>query len=143
MTKLNGRISIIDSINVRNILSSSILQVGDSDQLRPASWTLAVQREYPTFREGEWNFNDFTFYKEPLPTIDGECPVRVNTHNEVPVIKVGTVDILGIAASSMLHVGSTHNIDSTARVKHFREFFYPLTEEESAYFGFEDTSPEP
>lgn len=125
---MSERLSIVDEANIKNVVSSSNVQIGDSVNLRPSVMALAVQKEFPIFREGELDFANFDIFRRPFPQFIDECPVRMNVTNEVPVIKVGSVNILGIAGSSTLHIGSTHNIDSKARVKHFRQFLYPLRE---------------
>lgn len=119
------RLSIVDTINIKSDASSSVIQVGDSVTLSPRSKALAAQKQYPLYQGSEGSFAPFHAFSQEIPKVQPRCNVNMTTHNEVPVIKVNSVHILGVAASSMLHVGSTQYIDSESRVQHFRHFFFP------------------
>ncbi|HET7616706.1 MAG TPA: spore germination protein GerPE [Bacillales bacterium] len=133
------RLSIIDHMNVRTVGSSANLQIGDSVKVTPNTRALAVQREYPVFANREFDFRDFDLFIEALPSWPDDCIVHKSVVDKVPVIKVGSVDILGMAASSVVHIGSTRHVESHSRVKHIRQYFYPLTEEQIAFFTEEDS----
>ena len=128
-----SRSSLVDWIRVASVDLSATVQVGDSNQVTPESTVYAVQREYPIFNSNEADdLTKFPIYSQeiPLPTIT-EC-IEGITIQENPVIKVGGIDILGVAASSVLHIGSTRTIRSESRVKNIREFFNePNTESDN------------
>ncbi|HEU5138712.1 MAG TPA: spore germination protein GerPE [Bacillales bacterium] len=123
------RLSLVDTVEVNSSVSSSVIQVGDSVKLTPRSKALAVQKEYPIYRSDEGDYTAFDVYAQKIPEVPFECNVKMSTYNEVPVIKVGNIRIMGIAASGMLHVGSAQSTDAESRVQHFRHFFFPPSEE--------------
>ena len=122
---MQKRLSIVDSMNLNDIVSSSNLQIGDSVRLAPRSRALAAQKEYPIYSGKEGNLAPFAAFSQPIPKVKETANVNMTIHNKVPVIKVGHIRIIGTAASSILHIGSTQFIDSEARVQHFRHFFFP------------------
>ncbi|HEX7066479.1 MAG TPA: spore germination protein GerPE [Bacillales bacterium] len=123
------RLSLVGNIGVNSSVSSSVIQIGDSVSLTPRSKALAVQKEYPIFRSDEGDYASFDIYSQKIPEVPFPCNVQMTTYNEVPVIKVGNIRVMGIAASGILHVGSTQFTDSESRVQHFRHFFFPPAEE--------------
>lgn len=127
-----SRASLVNWIRVASVDLAATVQIGDSNQVTPESQVYAVQREYPIFKGDEAkDLSEFPIYSQeiPLPVIT-ECVEQI-TIQENPVIKVGGIDIIGVAASSVLHVGSTQFIRSEARVKNVREFFSDPEEDKS------------
>lgn len=115
---MKPRLSITDLIDINKVTSGAIVQVGDSECISPRSKVYALQKEYPVFS----NEKDGPFYDEGLPEIKSKGNVRMAVQNDVPVIKVGTVNLNGIAASSAFQIGTTHRIDSVSRIKVVRSF---------------------
>ena len=64
----------------------------------------------------------------PLPLLTES--LRQTTIHENPIIKVGSIRVIGLAASSVLHIGSTRTIKTESRVKHNREYFYDPYEDD-------------
>lgn len=98
-----------------------MLQIGDSNQITPISFVLAVQKELPLFATDEGEFGKFRIFNmsfPPLPPITEQLKMEVIDEN--PSIHVNHIHILGISTSGNVHVGSTCHIQSEARVKHFR-----------------------
>ncbi|HET7628701.1 MAG TPA: spore germination protein GerPE [Bacillales bacterium] len=131
------RLSLVDWMKVRSVSSSATLQIGDSETITPYDQVLAVQREFPVYSNSDFDFQRFDFFTRPLPPVPAGCGGHFHSENRVPIIKVGAVDIHGVAASSVVQVGSTRHVFSSSRVKQIRQFFLPLTEEQYAYF-YED-----
>lgn len=119
------RLSIVDTINIKVTGSSSILQIGDSHTLAPRSKALAAAKEYPIFEGTEGGYEPFGAFSQPIPEVQRRCNVNMTSADEIPILKVGNIHIMGLAASAMLHIGSTGYIDSESRVQHFRHFFFP------------------
>lgn len=118
------RSSLVNWIRIASVDLAATIQIGDSNQVTPENTVYAVQRELPIFRANEADdLSKFPIYSQeiPLPMIT-EC-IQGITIQENPVIKVGGIDILGVAASSVLHIGSTKTIRSESRIKNIREFF--------------------
>ncbi|MCA0987707.1 spore germination protein GerPE [Guptibacillus algicola] len=127
-----SRASLVNWIRVASIDLAGTVQIGDSNQITPEAQVYAVQRELPIFNGDEAkDLSEFPIYSQeiPLPPIT-ECVEQI-TIQENPVIKVGGIDIIGVAASSVLHVGSTQRIQLESRVKNIREFFSDPNEDKS------------
>ncbi|MYL64675.1 spore germination protein GerPE [Bacillus hwajinpoensis] len=129
---MHSRSSLVNWVYVTSLDSSGIVQIGDSNQITPETKIYALQREQPIFNGNEVeDLTQFPIYSQPLPLPLLTEDLRQTTIHENPVIKVGSIRITGIAASSVLHVGSTRTIRTEARVKHNREYFSdPYAEED-------------
>lgn len=111
-------------MNILSVDSSGTIQVGDSNQITPETNIFALQREQANFQGNEYeDLSSFSIYSQalPLPLLT-ECINQVTVH-ENPVIKVNSIQVIGIAASGVVHVGSTRTIQAEARVKNIRQFF--------------------
>jgi spore germination protein PE len=117
---MNRRVTSIDSLTHLSVDASSVIQIGDSDQIRSCSVILAVQREKAVFFENEFNFQDYAFFSEPIPKPHLSESIRLTTCKEAPVIRVHKVNVPFVAASSVIHIGSSDRITSEARVKNIR-----------------------
>ncbi|MED3562123.1 spore germination protein GerPE [Bacillus xiapuensis] len=115
------RTSNIDKLNVMVLSYSSIIQLGDSCIINALSRALAVQREAEIFFGNEGNFPAYTVFYKPIPLPPINETVSFLPHNPNPMIKVKHIDIIGISASSILHVGNSRNVSMEARVKHIRQ----------------------
>ena len=122
MIAMLQRISCVDQIKIDAVSFSSILQIGDSEQIQALSRALAVQREAEIFLDNEGNFAAFPIFSETIPFQPAvEENVVFSTHNLNPVLKVRNIDILGASSSSVVHLGNSSNIAMEARVKHIRQ----------------------
>ncbi|MCL6570432.1 MAG: spore germination protein GerPE [Bacillus sp. (in: Bacteria)] len=115
------RTSYIDKIDVNVLSFSSILQLGDSSVINGMSRALAVQREVEIFYGDEGSFSAYPVFSEPIPLPPINEPFTLLTHNPKPLIKVDTIDIIGISSSSILHVGNSKQVSLESRVKHIRQ----------------------
>lgn len=115
------RTSYVDQINVKIASFSSILQLGDSCIINGFSRALAVQREIEIFYGNEGNFSAFPMFNEtiPLPPISED--ITYLSHSLNPVIKVNKLNVIGISAASIMHVGNSQHISMEARIKHLRQ----------------------
>ncbi|WP_161784678.1 spore germination protein GerPE [Halalkalibacter okhensis] len=114
------RMSFIDAIKVNNVGLSSILEIGDSYSIKPRTKALAIQRQLEYFYGDEGHFKDPVFTR-PLPQPTFDEPIRFVRYNESPCIKVNNISVTAIAASSVMHIGSTTCIESDSRVKNVRQ----------------------
>ncbi|WP_051348443.1 spore germination protein GerPE [Peribacillus kribbensis] len=117
---LTKRVSKVKNIHVHTLLFSSVLEIGDSAYVDGTQYTLAIQREEELFFSREGSFNYPIFINDPryVPITE---PVQMNVINENPFIQAGTIDIGGVSASSVIHIGSTRSIRMLSRVKNIRE----------------------
>ncbi|WP_213410469.1 spore germination protein GerPE [Xylanibacillus composti] len=123
------RISRVGHVKVTSKELSSITLIGDSVAITPRTNVLAVQRERPHYLGQEGDLQQFPFYEQPMPKLAARSAgPELFARNNSPFIDVGSLRILGLSASAVLHIGSTSFIDAESRVKHIRQL---LSVEES------------
>ncbi|MDO6658589.1 spore germination protein GerPE [Anaerobacillus sp. 1_MG-2023] len=129
---MNSRSSLVNWILVSSVDSSAVVQIGDSNQVTPETKIYALQRELPIFNGNEVeDLTEYPMFSQPLPLPLLTENIEQCTIHENPIIKVGSIRVIGIAASSVLQVGSTRQIKTEARVKHNREYLSnPYDDEE-------------
>lgn len=114
------RVSVVKNVDVTDVTSSSVFQIGDSSHIHSRSRALAVQREVELFFGREGNFDAFPIFTMDIPRPILRKPT-ITRHNLSPFIKVDNVNIIGVAASSVFQIGSTKTIDNETRIKHIRQ----------------------
>ncbi len=115
------RTSIVDTLKINTLSFSSITEIGDSSFIQGFSRALAVQREKDLFFGNEGNFNVFpAFSRNPsFQTIDENFSMyQEHLH---PIIKVKSINILGVSAASIIHIGSSKHISMESKVAHLRQ----------------------
>lgn len=129
-----ARLTIIDQININAIVSSSQLQIGDSQSINLRSRALAVQKDPPVYSGSEGNLSVFDIFRQPLPQATFTDRLTITSEHVVPLIKVNSIRVISAAASSMIHVGSSEDLYTESRIKHFRHYptvppgYYPRPE---------------
>jgi len=117
-----GRSSYVDSLKIITALFSSVIQLGDSCYIQGFTRALAVQRQEELFFGNEGNFAEFPIFSEPIPIQPITYNLAMQTFNPPPsIIKVNTIHVTGVSASSLIHVGNSKVIQMEARVKHIRQ----------------------
>lgn len=116
-----SRTSIVDYFKVDTLIISSVLEIGDSTYIHGFSRALAVHRETDTFLGSEGNYLAYKAFTQGIPIVPIEEVVSMQTINFKPAIKVHHIDINGISAASVVHIGSSRHISMEARVKHIRQ----------------------
>lgn len=119
------RTAVVKTMNVGNVVSSSILNIGDVVRYQAKSNALAIQREFPIYAPNEAPLSMFPIYCEPIPLLKPKREVVTVKYNEMPLIQVEHIDITSAADSSALIVGSCVHMTLTARVKNIRHFIFP------------------
>lgn len=117
---MNNRITYVNKVDVTTITRSSIIEIGDSDKLAPTTRIIAIQREKAIFFGNELPFADYPMFREEIPQPNVYEQVAFTRENESPFIHVENIHMRNIAASSILHLGSTETIEAEARVKNIR-----------------------
>ncbi|MFC5464697.1 spore germination protein GerPE [Lederbergia graminis] len=116
------RNSFVDHIHVYGLLSSSILQIGDSQRVHSESNALAVQREKELFYGNEGDLNQLPLFSKPLiearPLIH---PPQIMKYHVLPNINVRNIKIKGISASAVVQVGNTATANLQSKVMHIRQ----------------------
>ncbi|MCG3083740.1 spore germination protein GerPE [Anoxybacillus sp. LAT_35] len=116
-----SRLSVVHLLRANAVSFSSVVQIGDSQEIHLSARALAVQRqlEYVDSREFPLTFPIFT-KTIPTPPIDAE-PLCRHTLHDCPLIAVHSMRIIGISSTSVVHIGSTKTVEANSRVKHIRQ----------------------
>ncbi|NGP44516.1 spore germination protein GerPE [Bacillaceae bacterium SIJ1] len=117
---MNTRTSLVQNIQIVTVSSSSVTQIGDSYRIQANSQTIAVQREEEIFFGNEGDFTD-SFFTKPFPYPQPETNVQLRRIQASPYLSVQRIRFIGVAASSVVHIGSTHHVRMESRVKHIRD----------------------
>ncbi len=125
---MNYRLSIVDNLNIRSLAYSSVLEIGDSNQILPYSKALAVQREHEIFLENEGHFN-YPLFLTLIPRPHISEQIQINRINESSEIHVRSIDITGSSFSGVIHIGSTNHIEGESWIKHIRQLMNVEEEE--------------
>ncbi len=121
---MNRRNSSVQHLQVINVGSTGVIEIGDTVELAPSIWTNAIQREKAIFFDNELDYADYPmFYEEiPQPYIDEQ--LELATVNKSSTIQVGQVDLLSIVASAVLQIGSGETIAAESRTKNIRHLLH-------------------
>lgn len=117
---MNDRVSIIGTINVNMVEEATVLQIGDSTEITPFNYTIAVQRERAIFIQSEFDFSDYSLFSRPLVQPVVNEPIRIVRINESPRIDVHHVHTFRVSSSAVVHIGSSERLKSETRIKHVR-----------------------
>ena len=131
MQSIYPRTSIVDHLSVDSVSQSAHLHIGDSRQIRARNNVIAIQQVPADFVEDLYSFNDFEIFHRPEILEPFPSDVRTQTFHQSPVIKVHHIRIIGVAGSSVVHIGSTETIHSDTRIHHIRDFRTYVELEES------------
>ncbi|MDA1475975.1 spore germination protein GerPE [Bacillus changyiensis] len=117
------RTSKVQFLKAQTVVTTSALQIGDTEELVLKAKVLAIQRYRSRFHghEGSFKQDDFPLFQQPIPQLLPETGVSSSFFHEIPVIRVRAVKIGGIGTSSVVQVGSTKRINADIRVKHIRQ----------------------
>lgn len=119
------RTSIVNDTKINSIGLSGVFEVGDSVQITPRSKALAIQRQKQLFFGNEGDFDQFSIFSKSIPKPDFPINISVNQYNHSPLIKVNHIRVLAVSFASVYQIGSTHCINSEARIKHIRQLQGP------------------
>lgn len=117
---LNKRTSVVDRININSLSIVSTFEIGDSSHIQAFSRAIALQREQQIFFSDEIRFSDFDIFSETIQIEPIFENVVFETNSIQPIIKVGSIDIIGVSTSSVVHIGNTKKVNMESRIKHIR-----------------------
>ncbi|PLR78888.1 spore germination protein GerPE [Bacillus sp. V3-13] len=115
------RSSYVKDLKITTVSFSSVIQLGDSKIINGFSRAFAVQREQEIFYSDEGSFSSYPVFNKPITFLPIREQLLKQTSHILPVLKVQKIDILGISASSIIHVGNSQNISLESRIKHIRQ----------------------
>jgi len=116
------RTSVVNSIIIKSVSTSSLVAVGDADCLKARTCALALQRQVAVFFDHEMEFSHYPLFNKPFPEQSIDEKVIMHIENQTRFIKLGQLNVLGVAAASTLQVGSSSQVDLETRIKQFRHF---------------------
>ena len=121
------RASLVGSVHIITVLYSSTMISGMTGIIKADTRGIAVQRKVPVFFEDEGNFEDYPIFSRDIPQWSRISDTEVKRINEIPVIRVGSVEVLSLTTSSAIHVGPNCELDLESRIKAIRHFItgYP------------------
>lgn len=79
-----------------------------------------MQREKAIYMGEEHDFVDYEVFQRPIPLPTVHENVEMLSIHRSPLLSVGYLEVTSVAASSVLHIGSTDRIQNEARTKHIR-----------------------
>ncbi|MFK2825527.1 spore germination protein GerPE [Bacillus sp. B190/17] len=118
------RTSVVKHIRVVTVSDSSVVEIGDSAAMKLGNRVLAVQRQTELFYGNEGNFEDYPIFSKAIPVLKTDENLAFTRYNLSPFIRVGHINIIGVASSSVLHIGSTGMIHADSRIKHIRQLLH-------------------
>lgn len=105
------------------------MEIGDSSFIQGVSRAIAVQREAEIFFGNEGDFKSYPIFTESIPLPPLNEHITMHTTQLNPVIKVRNIDVIGVSASSLLHIGSSKHISMESRVEHIRHLLTDHSED--------------
>lgn len=119
------RASFVQSIQVNTLDSSGQLQIGDSQTIHSKTDAFAMVRDRELFFGKEGDLTQFTIFNKQtfIPPINETLFLR--TENRSGKIQVNEIEITGIAASGIVHIGCSDKICLGTRIKHIRHITVP------------------
>ncbi|WP_028552806.1 spore germination protein GerPE [Paenibacillus sp. UNC451MF] len=117
---MDQRVSTVGYLKINTLGVATVLEIGDSDQLTPFNYTIAVQREKAIFIQNEFRFSDYSLFSRSLlvPIINEN--IYMSRVNETPNITVNKINMFLASSSSIFHIGSSDNLQAQSRIKHIR-----------------------
>lgn len=114
--------SVVKTMDIKNMIFGSVVEIGDTVHLRAYTDALAVQRYKELFFGNEGNFKNYNAFNKPIPipSLPRQLP-SITKYNEYPDIKVGNIHLITISSSAIVQIGTTNHINSEARVLHIRQ----------------------
>lgn len=120
---MEKRTSSIQHVKLTELDTTAIFEIGDSQEIKPISKAIAIQRERAIFLANELHFEDFFIFSMPIPYPISDQSVEMIRINEIPHIQVGHIDLFNVSSSSVVHLGSSECLLSESRIKHIRHLF--------------------
>jgi len=116
---MEQRATRIRQIYILSTVFSSIIQIGDSKKIAPISDILAVQKYGQPAKEEDFPIDDYPIFQAKLlPKI--RVREACGEHYHSNDIKIKNLEVQTVSTSSIIHLGSTREVQSLARIKHIR-----------------------
>lgn len=122
MMRAPSRVTILGQLFVNTVSTAAVVQLGDTGETKLTSRALAIQRAIPTYYGDELRFAAYSIFNRVPHIAEPYRVVQVRRCAVKPDINIGALESLGVAASSLLRVGSGGPLTSEVRIKHIRQF---------------------
>jgi spore germination protein PE len=122
MMRTFSRCIQLGDLFVNTVSMAAVVQLGDTGETKHASRALAIQRAIPTYHGDELRFAAYSIFTRAPQAAQPYREVQVLRSDVQPDICIGSLETLGVAASSLLRVGCGGPLTSEARIKHIRQF---------------------
>ncbi|WP_169729947.1 spore germination protein GerPE [Thermicanus aegyptius] len=120
---MRNRLTAIREIDVNVVGQSSILLVGDGGEARLENKGIAlIFADAQASGATERNFSDYPIFRRTPPPPRGRTEdVLFSRRNEIPLISVKKVRVVGASSSSLIQAGSIGSIESISRLHFIRQ----------------------
>ena len=90
-----NRNSKVKTLVIKSVLSSAVIEIGDSVHTNATSNAIAVKREQEIYYGNELHFKDYSIFSEPIPIPPLTMPPPlIRKYNELPNICVNRYSVL-------------------------------------------------
>lgn len=113
----------VGTLSVVSMDDTSVVEIGDSEQLLPLSRALAVQRERAIYHLDEFRISDYHLFRRPVEHPSATERIRIRRNRHAPDLQVGRIRIIAMSGSCIVQLGSGCRLHAEARVKHIRHLF--------------------
>jgi spore germination protein PE len=107
---------------LNTVSSAGIVQLGDNTNTDLYARVMAIQRFTPDYYEDEFRFASYSIFFRSKLTLHPSVDVTFQSVSPLQGIRVGSVDVIGVSASSLLRVGCGGPLEAEARVLNIRHF---------------------
>lgn len=116
-------ISVVHNVSIVTMGISSVVQVGDANQIELKSRILTVHREFPYFLKDEGPLESFEIFTDEYITIPKRSTdVKLNIVNECPFIEVDDIVIRSLLNSAYVQIGSVDYGFTNSRTMQIRQY---------------------
>jgi Protein of unknown function (DUF2772). len=120
------RLTTAGYVYLNTLSSSSVTQFGDArGSTKQKNRVIAVQRAIPDSYKDETRFASYPLFFKTLLNPGSEPPVRMNSASGGVPIRIGSVYVLGITASSVMRLGCSGPVQGESRIVNIRQFNDP------------------
>lgn len=138
-----SRIAKVNSLSLKVLSFSSLLQIGDCKYAEASSKAFALQRYKAVFDGEEADGIDHPIFHLPSVYLPITEPIQTTFNHRNPFIKVNRINIIGATLSSIIGIGNINHSSMESRILHIRQVPYKQNMEEQIYEINEGLPAEP
>lgn len=138
-----SRIAKVNSLSLKVLSFSALLQIGDCSYADASSKAFALQRYKSVFDGEEANCVDYPIFHLPSVYLPITEPVQTTFKQSKPFIKVNQINIVGATLSSIIGIGNIKHASMESRIMHIRQVPYKQNKQGQLYEINEGLPAEP